>query len=321
MASCPGCGRAAAEGASFCSACGARLSAGAPRATQARKTVTVLFADVSGFTSLSERLDPESLQQLMTRYFDEMRRVIARHGGTVEKLIGDAIMAVFGVPVLHEDDSLRAARAALEMHASLEALNDDLADRWDVRLRTHTGLNTGVVIVGSGTDGEQFTYGDTVNVAQRLEAAAAPGEILVGSLTARLLNGAGELSRITPLRLKGKAEPVEAWRLEAVEADRERPYGSGSALVGRRTECAMLRDAFDELVRTGRSRVVTILGPAGIGKSRLARALIDAVDDRAEVVAGRCLPYGEGITYWPLAEIVRRLAGRADERAVADAAG
>jgi class 3 adenylate cyclase len=204
-------------GARFCSACGAQVTAGPPRATQARKTVTVLFADVSGFTSLSERLDPESLQQLMARYFAEMRRVIARHGGTVEKLIGDAIMAVFGVPVVHEDDALRAARAALEMHAALEALNDDLAERWDVRLRTHTGLNSGVVIVGAGTDGEQFTYGDTVNVAQRLESAAAPGEILVGALTARLLNGAGELVRIAPLRLKGKADPVEAWRLKAVE--------------------------------------------------------------------------------------------------------
>jgi class 3 adenylate cyclase/tetratricopeptide (TPR) repeat protein len=321
MASCPRCGRAAAEGASFCSACGAPLAVDAPRTTQARKTVTVLFADVSGFTSLSERLDPESLQQLMTRYFDEMRRVIARHGGTVEKLIGDAIMAVFGVPVLHEDDAPRAARAALEMHASLEALNDDLAERWDVRLRTHTGLNSGVVVVGSGAGGEQFTYGDTVNVAQRLEAAAAPGEILVGSLTARLLDGVGELARIAPLHLKGKAEPVEAWRLEAVDAHGQRTNGSLSELVGRRAEGAILRDAFDALVGTGRPGVVTILGPAGIGKSRLARAFVEAIDDRAEVVAGRCLPYGEGITYWPLGEIVRRLAGRAEERAVADAAG
>src|SRR4051812_4683455 len=321
MATCPRCGRAAAEGASFCSACGTRLPGDAPRAAKSRKTVTVLFADVSGFTSLSERLDPESLQQLMTRYFDEMRRVIARHGGTVEKLIGDAIMAVFGVPVVHEDDALRAARAALEMHASLEALNDDLAERWDVRLRTHTGLNSGVVVVGSGAGGELFTYGDTVNVAQRLEAAAAPGEILVGSLTARLLDGVGELARIAPLRLKGKAEPVEAWRLEAVDAHGQRPNGSLSELVGRRTECAVLRDAFDAVVGTGRPGVVTIVGPAGIGKSRPARALVEAIDDRAQGGAGRCLPCGEGITSWPLGEIVRRLAGRAEERAVADAAG
>src|SRR4051812_4662488 len=199
MATCPGRGRAAPEEASFCPACVKRLPAD-KRPTQSRKTVTVLFADVSGFTSLSERLDPESLQQLMTRYFDEMRRVVARHGGKIEKLIGDAIMAVFGVPVVHEDDALRAARAALEMDASLEALNEDLAERWDVRLRTHTGVNTGVVIVGFGTDGAQYTYGDTVNVAQRLEAAAAPGEILVGELTARLLDRVGELVAIAPLR-------------------------------------------------------------------------------------------------------------------------
>src|SRR3954451_10404369 len=196
MASCPRCGRATEEGASYCSACGARLARTGSPIPQARKTVTVLFADVSGFTALGERLDPESLQQLMSRYFAEMSEIIGRHGGTVEKLIGDAIMAVFGVPVLHEDDALRAARAALEMHASLEALEDDLAERWDVRLRTHTGLNSGVVVVGSGAGGELFTYGDTVNVAQRLEAAAAPGEILVGSLTARLLDGVGELARI-----------------------------------------------------------------------------------------------------------------------------
>jgi class 3 adenylate cyclase/tetratricopeptide (TPR) repeat protein len=321
MATCPGCGRAAAEGASFCSACGTRLPGDQQRATQSRKTVTVVFADVTGFTSLSERLDPESLQQLMARYFEQMRRVVARHGGKVEKLIGDAIMAVFGVPVVHEDDALRAARAALEMHASLDALNEDLAERWDVRLRTHTGVNTGVVIVGSSTDGGQYTYGDTVNVAQRLEAAAAPGEILVGALTARLLDGVGELVAIAPLRLKGKAEPVRAWRLEGVDAHAQRANASLSALVGRKAECTTLREAFDDVVGSGTPRLVTILGPAGIGKSRLARALVDAIGDRAEVVAGRCLPYGEGITYWPLAEIVRRLAGRAEERAIADAAG
>jgi class 3 adenylate cyclase/tetratricopeptide (TPR) repeat protein len=321
MATCPRCGRAAAEGASFCSACGTRLPGDVPRATRARKTVTVLFADVSGFTSLSERLDPESLQQLMTRYFEAMRRIIGRHGGKVEKLIGDAIMAVFGVPVVHEDDALRAARAALEMNDALDELNEDLAERWDVRLQTHTGVNTGVVIVGAGGHGDDFTYGDTVNVAQRLEDAAAPGEILVGSVTARLLDGVAELSSIPPLRLKGKAEPVRAWRLAAVDPDAHRANGSLSALVGRRAECAMLRGAFDEVVRERQPRLVTILGPAGIGKSRLARALIDAIGNRAEVVAGRCLPYGEGITYWPLAEIVRRLAGRAEERAIADAAG
>jgi class 3 adenylate cyclase/tetratricopeptide (TPR) repeat protein len=321
MATCPRCGRAAAEGASFCSACGTRLPGDAPRATRARKTVTVLFADVSGFTSLSERLDPESLQQLMTRYFDAMRRIIGRHGGKVEKLIGDAIMAVFGVPVVHEDDALRAARAALEMEDALDELNEDLAERWDVRLQTHTGLNTGVVIVGSGAGGDEFTYGDTVNVAQRLESSAAPGEILVGSVTARLLDGVAELSSIAPLRLKGKAEPVRAWRLLSVDPDAQRANGSLSALVGRKAECAMLREAFDEVVESRTPQLVTILGPAGIGKSRLARAMVDAVGNRAEVVAGRCLPYGEGITYWPLAEIVRRLAGRAEERAIANAAG
>jgi class 3 adenylate cyclase/tetratricopeptide (TPR) repeat protein len=320
MASCPACGGAAAEGASFCSACGARLPGSVARATQARKTVTVLFADVSGFTSLGERLDPEALQEVMSRYFDEMRRVIARHGGRVEKLIGDAIMAVFGVPILREDDALRAARAALEMQAALESLNDELSGRWDVRLRTHTGVNTGVVVLGSGADGEQFAYGDTVNVAQRLEAAASPGEILVGSMTAVLLDRVAALSRIPPLRLKGKTEPVDAWRLEAIE-EHHQPTSASSELVGRTAELAMLADYLDRVVHSRRPAVVSIIGAAGVGKSRLARAVLEAVAGEAEVVAGRCLPYGEGVTYGPLADIVRRLAGRAEERAIADAAG
>src|SRR5919206_1763911 len=179
MSGCPECGRPAAADARFCAGCGARLAAPAPPVQRARKTVTVLFSDVSGFTTLAERLDPESVQQLMGRYFGEMRRVIERHGGTVEKFIGDAVMALFGVPVVHEDDALRAARAALEMRAALDALNDELESRWDVRLSTHTGLNTGEVVVGAGAGGEPLAYGDALNVAQRLEGSAPAGEILV----------------------------------------------------------------------------------------------------------------------------------------------
>src|SRR4051812_45907122 len=153
MRTCPRCGRAAGEEATFCSACGALLAGDGASTPQARKTVTVMFADVSGFTALGERLDPESLQQVMTRYFAVMREVVARHGGLVEKLIGDGIMAVFGVPVLHEDDALRAARAALEMRDALKALNEELSEQWDVRLQTHTGLNTGEVVVSQSADG------------------------------------------------------------------------------------------------------------------------------------------------------------------------
>src|SRR4051812_21990081 len=214
MPTCPGCGWAAAADARFCAACGTRLVAPGPVRAPARKTVTVMFTDVSGFTALGERLDPESLQQLMTRFFPAMRAVVARHGGTVEKLIGDEIMALFGVPVLHEDDALRAARAALEMQEALDALNDEIAEQWDVRLETHTGINTGEVMVDHST-AEPATYGDAVNVAKRLEDAAAPGEILVGRVTGRLLDGAAALTPLPELRLKGKSAPVAAWRLTA----------------------------------------------------------------------------------------------------------
>jgi class 3 adenylate cyclase/tetratricopeptide (TPR) repeat protein len=287
---------------------------------RARKTVTVLFSDVSGFTTLAERLDPESVQQLMGRYFGEMRRVIERHGGTVEKFIGDAVMALFGVPVVHEDDALRAARAALEMRAALDALNDELESRWDVRLSTHTGLNTGEVVVGAGAGGEPLAYGDALNVAQRLEGSAAAGEILVGAATARLIAGAARVEEIDPLFVRGREGRVAAWRLHDVSEERA-AAATARALVGRDDELGRLRDAFAGVVAAGRPRLVTIVGAAGIGKSRLARALLDEVAGRATTVGGRCLPYGEGVTYWPVAEIVRRAAGGADEAAIAALAG
>ena len=289
----------------------------------ARKTVTVLFSDVSGFTALGDRLDPESVHQVMGRFFTEMGGVVERHGGTVEKFMGDEVMALFGVPLVHEDDALRAARAALEMRAVLETLNEMLVSRWDIRLSAHTGLNTGDVVAGMRAAGEAVTYGDAVNVAQRLEAAAGPGEILVGATTARLLRGRARLTAIAPLRLKGKPELVDAWRLEEVDVG-GRPSATAAPagpLVGRSAELSWLRDAFDAVVGSGRPRLVTLVGSAGIGKSRLARALLDETAERATAVVGRCLPYGEGITYWPLTEIVRRLAERPYEAAIAELAG
>src|SRR5919199_2472619 len=320
MSACPSCGGPTPEDARFCAACGARLAAPAAPVQRARKTVTVLFSDVSGFTTLGERLDPESVQQLMGRYFGAMRRVIERHGGTVEKFIGDAVMALFGVPVVHEDDALRAARAAVEMRAALEGLNDELEGRWDVRLSTHTGLNTGEVVVGAGAGGEPLAYGDAVNVAQRLEGSAAAGEILVGAATARLITGAARVEEIEPLLVRGRGGRVAAWRLYDVSEERAAP-APVRALVGRDDELGRLREAFAGVVEAGRPRLVTIVGAAGIGKSRLARALYDEIADRATTVAGRCLPYGEGVTYWPVAEIVRRAAGGADEAAIAALAG
>jgi len=285
-----------------------------------RKLLTVMFADVVGFTSLAERIDPEALQQLMSRFVAAMRRIIVSHGGTIEKLLGDAIMVLFGVPVIHEDDAARAARCAFEMRAALETLNDEIEARWGERLRIHIGINTGEVMVGPGDDGQTVTYGDAVNVAKRLQEAAS-GEILVGAITARLLAGAGELVPVVPMRLKGKAAPVEAWSLQQIEPDAQRAPGPTRSLVGRREELAALRATFDRVLATRTPATVTITGVAGIGKSRLVRELLDDVGDDAAVVAGRCLPYGEGITYWPIAEIVRRLAGRPELRAIAEIAG
>ena len=319
MPACPRCGEAAGEAARFCWACGAPLGGAHGRTVHARKMVTVMFADVVRFTSLTERIDAESLQQVMSRFVAEMRQIILGHGGTIEKLMGDAIMAVFGIPVIHEDDATRAARCALAMRAALETLNDDFESRWGERLGIHTGINTGEVMVGPGDDGQTVVYGDPVNVAKRLQEVA-DGEILVGALTARLIDEVGTLTPVEPLRLKGKGAPVEAWRLRPADDDLPTP-GPTRALIGRHDELAALHATFERVVATGTPATVTITGIAGIGKSRLVRELLDGIGDRAAVVAGRCLPYGEGITYWPIAEIVRRLAGRPEVSAIEEIAG
>src|SRR6266545_2147599 len=294
MPVCARCGRPGKDEATFCGHCGARLSWD-QAASPARKVVTVLFADVSGFTALGEQLDPESLQQLMGRWFHETQRIIKRHHGTVEKYMGDAVMAVFGVPVAHEDDAARAARAALEMHKTLVDLNDELARRWGVRLEIHTGLNTGEVVVGSAPGGDLSTVGDAVNVAQRLETAAPPGQVLVGAETARLLRGAAKLDPIDPLLLKGKALPVDASVLVSVESEQAgAPARPAPPFVGREAELRFLRRAFDEVSASQSPRMVKVLGEAGIGKSRLVHAFLDDVRDDAVTVVGRCLPYGDG---------------------------
>jgi len=288
----------------------------------ARKTVTVLFCDVSGFTALGEQLDPESLHELIRQWFVEATQVIARHGGTVEKFIGDAVMAVFGVPVLHEDDALRAARTALELHDTLAGLNDALARRWGVRLDIHTGLNTGEASVGTAVDGTTSIVGDAVNVAQRLQSAATRGEVLVGAETAQLIRPAAHLERLDPLAVKGRAARVRGWRLVSVQRTGAGPImAPETPFVGRAPELRLLRDAMRRVGSERRPRLVTVLGPAGIGKSRLASAFLDELGERATVVVGRCLPYGEGITYWPVAEIVRQLSAAASEAALASLIG
>ncbi|HSD49682.1 MAG TPA: adenylate/guanylate cyclase domain-containing protein [Actinomycetota bacterium] len=310
MRACPECGRTNPEGFQFCGSCGARL---APEGSEIRKTVTVLFADVTGSTSLGERLDSESLRGVMSRYFDAARSVLERHGGTVEKFIGDAVMAVFGVPEVHEDDALRAARAAVELRAALAELGDELERSWGARLQIRTGVNTGDVVAGDPAAGQSFVSGDPVNVAARLEQAAQPGEILLGAQTLALVRDAVRAEPVEPLSLKGKAEPVAAFRLlEVLPGAPAHVRRLDSPMLGRDGELAAVVDAFGRAEHEPGCELVTILGVAGVGKSRLIREVSSRLRDRARILEGRCLPYGDGITFWPLAEIVKRAAGIED---------
>ncbi|MDQ3875699.1 MAG: AAA family ATPase, partial [Actinomycetota bacterium] len=310
---CPACGAENRVGARFCGSCGAALATPARPPAEARKIVTVLFSDMAGFTGLGEELDPEALRQLMARYFERMDAVVKRHGGRTEKFIGDAVMAVFGVPRSHEDDAHRALRAALEMREALRALNVEFEQTWGVQVVIRTGVNTGEVVAGGAGEGQSLVAGDAVNVASRLEEAAQPGEILVGEATYRLVKESVTAELLPPLALKGKAGPVTAWRLVHIAAEGPR-WGRrlDSPVIGRDDELGRLREAFDEAVASRECRVITVMGPAGVGKSRLTGELLAALGTRAAVVGGRCLPYGEGITFWPVVEIVRDAAGIAE---------
>jgi class 3 adenylate cyclase/tetratricopeptide (TPR) repeat protein len=284
-----------------------------PTTAEARKVVTVLFSDVTGSTVLGEALDPESLRQLMGRYFKEMKAVVQRHGGTTEKFIGDAIMAVFGIPRLHEDDALRAVRAAVEMREALHQLNDEFERAWGIRILARTGINTGEVIAGDSTRGESFVVGDAVNVAARLEQSAEPGTVLIGDATYRLVRDAAIVENIPPLSVKGKTDLLNAWRLVDVV-----PTAPGwarrldSPLVGRTAELETLHAAFRRTVEDRTCEVVTIIGGAGVGKSRLSSEFLYQLEPRSRIVRGHCLPYGEGITFWPIVEVLREAAGISD---------
>jgi class 3 adenylate cyclase/tetratricopeptide (TPR) repeat protein len=286
----------------------------APPPGRERKLVTVLFADVTGSTSLGERLDPERMREVMDAFFAAMREEIEAEGGTVEKFIGDAVMAAFGVPVAHEDDPSRALRAALHMLERLDGVNRDLAGEHDVTLEVRIGVNTGEVLATTDpVPGESMVTGDAVNAAARLEAAAAPGGIVASERTVRAVRGF-RTADLGPLELKGKAEPVHAFRVleeTAVVPERGVP-GLRAPLVGRDDELDLLGSVFHRVERERRPHLVTLYGDAGVGKSRLTREFLGGVSDRATIVTGRCLPYGEGVTFWPLAEILKALAGVLD---------
>ena len=278
---------------------------------ESRRTVTIVFSDVTGSTALGEQFDPEAVRHIIGRFFDEARTVLEHHGGKVEKFIGDAVMAVFGIPQLHEDDALRAVRAAADLRARLAELNEELERERGVRIAIRTGVNTGEVVTGDADEGQGFATGDAVNVAARLEQAAAAGEILIGDTTRRLLPDNVVVEAVEAPVLKGKAERVETWRLIEILPDIPafmRPIGT--PFVGRERELALLEGTFASVAEDRACQLVTVLGPPGVGKSRLVRQLLSMVGPRSRVVIGRCLAYGEGITYWPLAEIVQQVAGR-----------
>ena len=310
MPLCPACGRENPDDSRFCGSCGGPLVE-APPPRDVRKTVTVVFCDVTGSTALGEQLDPESLRRVMARYFDEMQAVVERHEGIVEKFIGDAVMAVFGVPVLHEDDALRAVRAAAEMREGLEALNKELQHDWGTRIQVRTGVNTGEVVAGDAAGGGQrFATGDAVNVAKRFEEAAPAGEILLGEPTYRLVRDAVEVEPVDALELKGKKERVPAYRLLAVGSCAEgRARRLDSPMVGRERERALLRQAYERARDDRACQLFTVLGAAGVGKSRLVAEFLSELGPEATVARGRCLSYGEGITFWPILEMVRELHG------------
>jgi class 3 adenylate cyclase/tetratricopeptide (TPR) repeat protein len=307
---CPTCGADNPERARFCWSCGSALGVEAAPAAETRKTVTILYCDAISSTALGERIDPESLRSLMTRYFDVMREVIEFHGGVVEKFIGDAVMAVFGVPTVHEDDALRACRAAVEIRDRLAGLDAGIHAERGATVEWRMGINTGEVVAGDGSAAQRIVTGDAVNVAARLEGAAAPGEILLGADTFAMVRSAVSAKAVEPLSLKGKAEPVPAWRLTGVlDATGRHARPLEAPLVGRQRPLRLLDEAFREAVEERICHLFTVLGVAGVGKSRLVDEFIGALGDQAQVVTGRCLAYGHGITYWPVAEAIRDGAG------------
>jgi len=323
VASCPSCGRDVAAGFAFCPHCGAAVEA-APTAGEERKLVTLLFADVTGSTELAEALDAEVVRDLMGEYFALAREEIEALGGTVEKFIGDAVMAVFGVPVAHEDDPARALRAALGIRRRLGELNERLGAEDRSGLRVRIGVNTGEVVATTAPRaGEGMVTGDAVNVASRIQQLAEPGQIVVGQRTAAA-SPTFEYRVLGARQVRGKTAAVEVRELvgESTEASDRGVPGLRAPLVGRDAEMDLLTSLYERVAAEGRPHLVTLYGEPGVGKSRLCAEFLTALSQRApapKVVRGRCLSYGSGVTFWPLAEILKSEAEIFDSDPPADA--
>jgi class 3 adenylate cyclase len=324
--SCTACGASTADEDRFCPQCGTPLHARRPAAAreEARKKVSVLFIDLVGSTELAERLDPEPLRQVLDRYFAACVAVITEHGGDVEKFIGDAVMAAFGTTAVHEDDAIRAVRAAAGALAALRELSAELTASHQVSLEARCGVYSGDVIAVTAGGGDFRVVGDAVNTAARLQAAAQPGEILIGADTAAMVRAQVGIEPVPPLRLKGKAQPVPAWRVsQPVRTDRD-PESRMTPFVGRADELAELHRAFTRAAGRGQACLLTVLGTPGIGKSRLVREFLAGVSPgQATVLSARCRAYGRGLTYAPLAELLRSAPGgwQAAERALSAGPG
>lgn len=317
MIHCPNCGEENPPKFRLCGYCGTPLApaAAAPQAREVRRTVTIVFSDLKGSTALGELLDAEALHEVKARYFDAMAAEIARHGGKIEKYVGDAIMAVFGLPRAHEDDALRAVRAAAGMQAALRRVNQGLLRRYGVELASRTGVNTGEVVANDDPNATQkLATGDAVNVAARLEQAAPENQTYIGEATFRLARDAIDAEPVAPLELKGKAERVGAYRLVAVHGIEGSARRIDTPIVGRDDELAALDAVYREACESRTTRLATVIGDAGVGKSRLVHEVVERFAAGAQVLRGRCLPYGDGITFWPLIGMVTQAADiRADD--------
>ena len=275
---------------------------------RARRPVTVVFADVVDSVTLGEFFDPESVHRILERYSEIALEIVERHEGEIEKFIGDAVVGFFGLTKLHEDDALRAIRAAVELRDAVMVFRDELVEAGGIEFSISIGVNSGDVFVGGGAGRDTFATGDSVNVAARLEQRAEAWEILLGDRTYRLVEGAVRVEPLEPLKVKGRRAPVRAWRLLELTAD-EAVVARSTPFVGREREREELREAFALARDEGTCRLCTIVGPAGIGKTRLAREMVGEASEAATIAVGRCLSYGEAITYQPLIEIVRQLVG------------
>jgi class 3 adenylate cyclase len=320
---CATCGAANEPGVRFCGECGGPLADAGPSPARApspagaeRRLVSVLFADLVGFTPLSESRDPEEVRELLSRYFERCRRLIEIYGGTVEKFIGDAVMAVWGTPVAQEDDAERAVRTALDLVAAVAALGEEVG----ADLRARVGVLTGEAAVTLNAESESMVAGDLVNTAARIQSAAEPGTVLVGEATKRASDAAIAYADAGSFELKGKSEPMPLYRAVRVTSKVGGSLRAGELeppFVGRQRELNLVKELFHATAEERKAQLVSIVGIGGIGKSRLAwefEKYLDGVAETAYWHRGRCLAYGDGVAYWALAEMVRMRALISEER-------